>query len=115
MGEREALVELQALRGVGPWAASHIYHRGAAPPDALPVAEPRVLHGFADAYGLDAPSFEAFERAAERWRPFRMWVSILLARHLARIGGWHAPGLGRDRAAAGRRIAAKRGYRTAQA
>src|SRR5207248_1460604 len=33
MGEARALAELQQLRGVGPWAASHIYFRGAAPPD----------------------------------------------------------------------------------
>jgi DNA-3-methyladenine glycosylase II len=107
MDERAALAELQSLRGVGPWTASHIYYRGAAPQDGLPAAEPRVLHGLARAYALASPSQEDFERIAEGWRPFRMWVCILLSRHLARSGGWHAPGLANERAAAGRRLAGR--------
>jgi 3-methyladenine DNA glycosylase/8-oxoguanine DNA glycosylase len=101
MKERDALEELMTLRGIGPWAASHILYRGAALQDALPTAEPRVLHGFGAAYGM-IPNVGAFERMAKRGRPFRMWVCILLSRHLARMGGWHAPSLGRERAAAGR-------------
>jgi 3-methyladenine DNA glycosylase/8-oxoguanine DNA glycosylase len=108
MPESDALKELMTLRGVGPWAASHIFHRGAALSDALPTAEPRVLHGFAAAYDLASPSIEAFQRAAEEWRPFRMWVSILLARHLARTRGWNDPGLSRERARLGRRLARPR-------
>jgi DNA-3-methyladenine glycosylase II len=99
-----ALRELQELRGIGPWAASHIYHRGAAPPDSLPTAEPRILHGLAHAYELPAADEETLARLAEAWRPFRMWVCVLLSRHLARTDGWHAPGLARARAEAGRRL-----------
>jgi DNA-3-methyladenine glycosylase II len=102
MGEEAALVELQTLRGIGPWAASHVFFRGAAPTDGLPLAEPRVLHGFARAYGLDAPSWADFLRAAEAWRPFRMWVCVLLARHLAKNGAWSARGLTEERRAAAR-------------
>jgi DNA-3-methyladenine glycosylase II len=104
MREEDALEELMTLRGVGPWAASHILYRGAALPDALPTAEPRVLHGFASAYGLTSPSVETFQRAAEAWRPFRMWVSILLSRHLARTGGWRDAKLTLERAESGRRL-----------
>jgi DNA-3-methyladenine glycosylase II len=93
MGEEAALTDLQTLRGVGPWAASHVYFRGAAPPDGLPTAEPRVLLGLAHARGCDLPSEDDFKRMAERWRPFRMWVCVLLSRHLARSGGWRTPGL----------------------
>jgi 3-methyladenine DNA glycosylase/8-oxoguanine DNA glycosylase len=114
LGENKALSELQTLRGVGPWAASHIYYRGAAPTDGLPTAEPRVLHGLAHAYQLESPSVATFQRLAERWRPFRMWVCVLLSRHLARSGGWHAPGLAHERAAAGRALA-RRTTRHAQA
>lgn len=102
--EHQALRELQKLRGIGPWAASHIYFRGAAPADALPTAEPRVLHGLAQAYGLTAPDEDTLRTLAERWRPFRMWVCVLLSRELARTAGWHAPGLARERAAAGKRL-----------
>jgi len=105
MPEADALARLQSIRGVGPWTASHVLYRGAAPPDALPTAEPRVLHGFAHAYGVASPSWSELERAAEAWRPFRMWVCVLLSRHLARAGGWKKPGLAKERAAAGRRIA----------
>jgi DNA-3-methyladenine glycosylase II len=104
MPESAALHELQRLRGVGPWAASHIYFRGAAPVDALPLAEPRVLHGLAHVLGASAISPEEFVRRAERFRPFRMWVAVLLSRHLARTDGWRAPSLGRERARAGRAL-----------
>ena len=102
LGEARALAELQELRGVGPWAASHIYFRGAAPCDGLPTAEPRVLHGLAAAYRLRSPSLATFQRIAVGWRPFRMWVCVLLMRHLAASAGWHAPGLAEERARAGR-------------
>jgi DNA-3-methyladenine glycosylase II len=105
MGPARALAELQTLRGVGPWTASHIFFRGAAPHDELPTAEPRVLHGFAHICGIEVPSEEVFAHAARAWRPFRMWVCVLLARHLARTGGWSTPGLARERARAGRRLA----------
>ncbi len=101
MPTAEALAELQTLRGVGPWTAGHILTRGAAPHDVLPLTEPRVLHGLASAYGIDSPNAETFARISETWRPYRMWVCVLLARHLGRVGAWHAPGLRAERAAAG--------------
>ena len=107
MGEASALVQLQSLRGIGPWSASHIYYRGAAPIDALPLTEPRVLHGLSQMTGEAVPDAAAFVRAAESWRPFRMWVAVLLSRHLARTDGWRAPELAKERAAAGRTLARK--------
>jgi len=104
LGEARALSELQKLRGVGPWAASHIYFRGAAPCDGLPLAEPRVLHGLASAYRLRSPSLATFQRIAVGWRPFRMWVCVLLMRHLAATAGWHAPGLDEERVRAGQAL-----------
>jgi len=100
----DALAELQTLPGVGPWTASHILFRGAALTDGLPTAEPRVLHGLADAYRIESPSVETFQRIAEGWRPFRMWVCILLARHLALAGGWNKPVFAQERAVAGRQL-----------
>jgi hypothetical protein len=32
-----------------------------------------------------------------------MWVCVLLARHLASVGGWHQPELVAERAALGRK------------
>ena len=101
LGEVDAIRELSALRGVGAWSAGHIYYRGAAPIDALPLSEPRVLHGFASAYAMDRPDARAFSHIAERWRPFRMWVCVLLSRHLARTGGWNKPGLTKERRMSG--------------
>jgi DNA-3-methyladenine glycosylase II len=105
MAPDDALSELQTLRGVGPWTASHILFRGAALHDALPTAEPRVLHGLAHAYGIPSPSMETFERLSEGWRPCRMWVCILLARHLREAGGWNDRRLAGERGAMGRKAA----------
>lgn len=117
-----ALADLQSIRGVGPWTAGHVYYRGAAPTDGLPLTEPRVLHGFASWWGAEAlaetdtqgrsrraeGAGAAFLEASERWRPYRMWVCILLSRHLHRTGEWSNPALPAERKAAGRRASAPR-------
>ena len=82
-----ALAQLQQLRGVGPWTASHMLLRGASLQDALPDMEPRVLRAFSLAY--ERPDTD-FARCAEAWRPFRMWASIVLVRNLGRLGQWGA-------------------------
>lgn len=75
----EALAELRTLRGIGAWGAQHILMRGAATADTLPTVEPRVRQAIARAYGLAAPPDDAtFARMAEAWRPYRMWVCVLL-------------------------------------
>jgi DNA-3-methyladenine glycosylase II len=108
----DALADLQSIRGIGPWTASHVYYRGAAPVDGLPGVEPRVLHGLAHAAGVAVPTADRFAAIAENWRPFRMWVCVLLARHLGKTGAWRARGLGRERQAAGIELA--RGTRKRQ-
>ncbi len=113
IGEASALRQLQSLRGIGPWSASHIYYRGAAPIDALPLTEPRVFHGLSQVSGTAVPDAAAFLRAAESWRPFRMWVAVLLSRHLAGTAGWRAPELAKERARAGRALGRRTGSRVA--
>jgi hypothetical protein len=94
MSETEALARLEKIRGVGTWTAAHILMRGCGLADADPVAEPRVLRGFASAYGLDhtATALE-YSRASQRWRPFGMWVAVLLVRSIADSPAWR----GRER------------------
>ncbi len=108
-----ALADLETIRGIGPWTAGHVLFRGAALHDGLPTTEPRVLAGLAAAYDLPSPSTADLERVAEAWRPFRMWVSILLVRHLARTGGFHQDGFARERRRLGDRAKRERGARSA--
>jgi DNA-3-methyladenine glycosylase II len=107
MDECAALAELQELDGIGPWGASHIYYRGAAVVDALPTAEPRVLHAFGLAYGVE-PSEANYRRIGRAWSPFAMWVAILLMRDLARTDEWNAPHLRAARAKAGKKLSGAR-------
>ncbi len=87
----EALESLRGLRGIGAWTAAHVLYRGAGSTDALPDAEPRLFRAVAQAYGLPKlPSRTELERIAERWRPLRMWVAVLLVMHLARTGGFQS-------------------------
>ncbi|GLX99156.1 hypothetical protein [Herbidospora sp. NBRC 101105] len=74
----EALAELRALAGVGPFSAGLILIRGAGAPDAFPGDEPRLFALLREAYGLpeDTPPKE-FKRLADTWRPFRSWASFL--------------------------------------
>lgn len=87
-----AVEELRAIRGVGPWTAEHIVLRGCGAIDELPTKEPRVLRGLAEAYALDAtPTAEEALVIAERWRPYRMWVAVLVVMGLRGSTGWNAP------------------------
>jgi DNA-3-methyladenine glycosylase II len=104
--EHVALAALQRLPGVGPWTASHILYRGAAPIDGLPSAEPRVLHAFAAASDGGALSLSEYQQLAESCRPFRMWVCVLAMRLLARLGQWQKPEYALERARAGRALRA---------
>ncbi|SEG87793.1 DNA-3-methyladenine glycosylase II [Nonomuraea solani] len=78
LAPEEALAELRALPGVGPFSAGLILIRGAGAPDAFPGDEPRLFGILREAYGLpeDTPP-ASYRRLAEAWRPYRSWASFL--------------------------------------
>ncbi|CAM5512632.1 MULTISPECIES: DNA-3-methyladenine glycosylase family protein [Streptomyces] len=76
-----ALATLRALPGVGPFSAELILIRGAGHPDVFPRHERRLHASMANAYGLGAGGSEDVGRLAaiaDRWRPYRSWVALLL-------------------------------------
>jgi DNA-3-methyladenine glycosylase II len=78
-----ALAELEALPGIGPFAAALILLRGAGHPDHFPQDERRLRRAMARAYGLgESPPPERLRAIADRWRPYRTWVSLLLRTEL---------------------------------
>jgi DNA-3-methyladenine glycosylase II len=80
--EADALSELMALPGVGPWTAQAILTRGCGPSDALPLGDEISRTAVGTAYGLPEPPDDAtWTRIAEAWRPYRMWATVLL--HMA--------------------------------
>lgn len=98
LGGTAAIAALERMPGIGAWTASHVWVRGVAPPDELPLMEPRVHRAVAHAYGLASePSDADVVARAEAWRPFRTWVTILIVVHLARTGQWTADGDTRKR------------------
>jgi DNA-3-methyladenine glycosylase II len=80
IGPEQAYVELQALKGLGPFYAGLVVLRATGFADAwLPVPEPKVLAHVTRYYGLaQAPDPEQFAALAERWRPFRTWAMVLI-------------------------------------
>ncbi len=83
----QALGELHALRGVGPFSAQGILFRGAGVVDGVTEDE-TMSRAVQLAYGLPTPADHAtVERLAEVWRPYRMWVIVLLHVWLRREGG----------------------------
>lgn len=78
MSRENAIEDLQKLRGIGPWTAGHIFLRGSGIADELPGMEPRVLAGVAKAYKLRRPTFGQLVKISDGWRPFRMWISVLI-------------------------------------
>jgi DNA-3-methyladenine glycosylase II len=79
--EAEALAELQTIDGIGPFFAQGILYRGAGRTDGL-LTDDMTMAAIRRAYGLgvDTPVAELVE-LAEKWRPYRGWVTVLL--HLA--------------------------------
>ena len=78
----EALAELRALPGIGPWTASAVLLRGCGVADELPTVDGISRDAVRWAYGLDEPPDDAtWDRIADGWRPYRMWATVLL--HMA--------------------------------
>ncbi|OLF10075.1 hypothetical protein BLA60_16585 [Actinophytocola xinjiangensis] len=69
---------LRDIPGIGPFSADLILLRGAAEPDGFPTAEPLLHEEMIHAYGLHEPTVRQLEAIAERWRPYRTWVALLL-------------------------------------
>ncbi|MFJ1995053.1 DNA-3-methyladenine glycosylase family protein [Streptomyces asiaticus] len=85
-----ALAALRDLPGIGPFSAELILIRGAGHPDVFPRHEPRLHAAMAGAYGLDETAARDVRRLAgiaDRWRPYRSWVALLLRARAAHIGG----------------------------
>jgi DNA-3-methyladenine glycosylase II len=80
LGPERAYVEVQRLRGIGPFYAALVVLRAGGFADAmLETTEPKVLKHAARFYGLGAPlSLERFKQMAEAWRPFRTWTTVLI-------------------------------------
>jgi DNA-3-methyladenine glycosylase II len=69
----------KTLPGIGDFSAELILLRGAGLPDVLPSHEARLNQAVQRAYDLSQPPATAeLTEIAERWRPYRTWVSVLL-------------------------------------
>ena len=73
-----ALDQLQGLPGIGPFGAELILIRGATHPDLFPTHERRLHQEIAHAYKLPDRSLATLRSVADRWRPYRSWVALLL-------------------------------------
>ena len=79
LGPEEAMVDVQSIKGIGPFYAALIVIRATGFTDVLPSNEPKALELVRDLYGLASiPSPKEFEAIAEVWRPWRTWVTVLL-------------------------------------
>lgn len=76
----DALAALRTLPGIGPFSAELILIRGAGHPDVFPRHEPRLHAAMAEEYGLGESGSDVNQLAgiAERWKPYRSWVALLL-------------------------------------
>ncbi len=70
----EAARTVQAVKGLGPFAAELVVLRGANAPDALPQYERRLQAEVAERYG----SGRTLADVSEAWRPFRTWAAVHL-------------------------------------
>ena len=78
LGPDAAMVDLQRIKGIGPFYSSLIVVRGSGFAD-VPVAEPKVLELVTQLWDLPStPTTAAFLAMAERWRPFRTWATVLI-------------------------------------
>ena len=86
----DAMYELMALRGVGGFTAEGTLLRGCGVVDELP-RDPLSRDVVGDLYGLGGPpDDETWAAITDRWRPYRMWATVLL-----RVG-WERSSPGRS-------------------
>lgn len=78
MGD-EAPAFLRRIPGIGDFWSWGVYARACTAPDAFP-GEEASLDAIAELYG---PAYDLAE-ITDRWRPFRMWVTVLLRLTAAR-------------------------------
>jgi DNA-3-methyladenine glycosylase II len=78
MGIDEARSRLKTIRGVGPFFADGILHRGAGVVDDVPNDD-LTPYAVQKAYGLTTlPDRQKVLEIAQSWRPFRTWTTVLL-------------------------------------
>jgi DNA-3-methyladenine glycosylase II len=74
-----AMKDLQALPGIGPFYSALIVIRACGNADVLSLQEEISRSAAATLYGFDHDLSDAeYEMFAERWRPFRTWVSVMI-------------------------------------
>lgn len=76
----EASAELQNLHGIGPFSAELILVRGSGAADLFPKNDRRLAKAMTALYGVEDPTEHL--RIAERWRPYRSWVALLIRQWL---------------------------------
>ena len=82
MSDEAAMLELQKIRGVGPWTSSVYVTMALARQDAWASGDRALAVSYQESWGLDhVPTYEALDGFAERWSPWRGVASRLL---------WHA-------------------------
>lgn len=80
--EDQALARLESLPGVGPWTAQGILMRGCGMADSIPTEDAISRDAVRHFYGFAAaPTDAQWLEISDRWRPFRMWATVLL--HMA--------------------------------
>ena len=77
----EALTRLEALPGVGPWTAQGILMRGCGVRTRSPRRTPSAARPCATSTAWRPPADDQWLEISEKWRPFRMWATVLL--HMA--------------------------------
>jgi DNA-3-methyladenine glycosylase II len=78
----EALSRLRELPGVGPWTAQAVLMRGCGMPDTIPTEDAISREAVRYFYDLPAaPDDDQWTEISNRWRPYRMWATVLL--HMA--------------------------------
>jgi 3-methyladenine DNA glycosylase/8-oxoguanine DNA glycosylase len=78
LDEETALAGLQTLPGIGPFFSQGILYRGAGKRDGF-TRDDMTRHAIRTAYELAEESTnEEVLAIADRWRPYRMWATVLL-------------------------------------
>ena len=77
-----AVLAVQQVKGLGPFAAELVVLRGANAPDAVPHNESRLTDEVASRYG------RPLAEVSEAWRPYRTWAAVhLRVLRERRLGG----------------------------
>jgi DNA-3-methyladenine glycosylase II len=78
MSNEEVIVELVAVKGIGPWTAEMFLMFSLARPDVFSFGDLGLKNAIKNLYGVEDVTVEYMEKLSKKWSPYRTYAALIL-------------------------------------